>query len=109
MDILYDYEKTLQDAYKLYNEATQTVNKIHCLWARLRAIQMREKYLKSIGALDHISIDFKYESDSHRERKEQEKHPYKKGDRDRHIRNMALLKGMSSEELTKHVTVNRGT
>jgi hypothetical protein len=69
---------------------------------------MREKYLKSIGALVHISIDFKYESDSHRERKE-EKNPYKKGERVCHIRNLALLREMLSEELMKRMTVNRGS
>jgi len=63
-----------------------------------KAVQMREKYLRSIGALDRISLDFEYESDYHREKKEEEKYPYKKGERDWHIRDMALLKGMPSEE-----------
>ena len=57
---------------------------------------MREKYLKSIGALDHIRVDFEYESGYHREKREEEKHPYRKGERDWHVRNMALLKGMPS-------------
>jgi hypothetical protein len=56
---------------------------------------MRE-YLKSIGALDHFSIDFKYDSDNHRERRVEEKYPYRKGASIRHIRNMAFLKGMPS-------------
>jgi hypothetical protein len=55
----------LQDAYKLYHNSEGFSGKIHALWARLRAIRMREKYLKSIGALDHISIDFEYEAGYH--------------------------------------------
>ena len=65
---------------------------------------MREKYLRSIGALDHVSIDFEYKSGYHRERREEEKYPYKKGERDRHIRQMALLKGMTNEEFIEQTT-----
>ena len=64
---------------------------------------MREKYLKNIGALDHIRVDFEYESGYHREKREEEKHPYRKGERDWHIRNMALLKRMSGEELAEQM------
>ena len=103
LDILYDYEKALQDAYRLYHDADEIPAKIHALWARLRAIQMREKYLKSIGALDHISIDFEYEAGYHREKREEEKYPYKKGERDRDIRDMAMLKAMPPEEFWKHM------
>jgi hypothetical protein len=104
LSLLYDYEKAVQDTYKLYDNASAITEKIHCLWARLRAVQMREKYLKSIGALDQICIDFEYSSANHRERKEEEKYPYKKGERDSHIRQMALLKGVSSEEVRKNLT-----
>ena len=70
---------------------------------------MREKYLKSVGALDQIRIDFEYDPDSHRERKEEEKYPYLKGECDRDIRNMALIKVVPSKELMKRMTVNRGS
>lgn len=108
LNVLYDYEKAMQDTYKLYDEVMEIADKVHCLWARLKAIQMREKYLTSIGALDRIRIDFQYDADSHRERKEEEKYPYLKSDRDRDIRAMALLKAMPSEELMKRMTVNMG-
>lgn len=99
LDILYDYEKALQDSYKLFNDAEKIPNKVHALWARLKAIQLREKYLENIGALDQVRIDFEYKSDYHREKKEEEKYPYKKGEQDRHIKRMALALNMSADEL----------
>jgi hypothetical protein len=93
-DIFYDYEKVFQDSYKLFNEAEKITDKIHALWARLKAIQLREKYLENVGALDQIRIDFEYKSYYHREKKEEEKYPYKKGERDRHIKQTALYMQM---------------
>ena len=107
-NILYDYEKAVQDAYRLYDDATSIADKVHCLWARLKAIQLREKYLTTIGALEQIRIDMQYTADSHQERKDEEKHPYLKGDRDRDIRMMALLKGMPRDEFMKRMTKNKG-
>jgi hypothetical protein len=103
LDILYDYEKALQDSFKLFNEAEKIPDKVHALWARLKAIQLREKYLDNVGALDQIRINFEYRSDYDREKKEEEKYPYKKGERDRHIRQTALLLNMTKEELANSI------
>jgi hypothetical protein len=59
---------------------------------------MRKNYLKSIGALSHIGIDYGYKSKDHRERRNEEKYPCKRGERHRHIRDTALLKVMDTEE-----------
>ena len=99
LDILYDYERALQDAYRLYHDAVDVPDRVHALWARLRAIQMREQYLRNVGALERISIDFKNEADEHRERMVEQKYPFMKGDRDHYIRTMALAKGIDTQPL----------
>ncbi len=92
LDVLYDYESALRDACKLYHDATDVGDRVQALWARLRVIQMREQYLRNVGALDRIGFDFRNEADEHKEHVMEEKYPYLKGDRDDHIRTMALLK-----------------
>jgi len=92
LDILFDYEKAIIDAYKLYAGTDELNSKIQALWLRLKAIKMRETYLKNIGALEQITADFQNEAEEHKRELEEERYPYLKGDRDRHIRSMALLK-----------------
>lgn len=92
LDLLFDYEMAVIDAYKLYAKAEDVNSKIQALWLRLKATKMRETYLKSIGALEHIAADFRDEAGEHKRELEEERYPYLKGDHDRHIRSMTLLK-----------------
>ncbi|MDQ1281633.1 MAG: hypothetical protein QG670_2898 [Thermoproteota archaeon] len=98
LDVLYDYERALQDAYKLFHDAVDVPDRVQALWARLRVIQMREQYLRSVGALERISIDFRSESEERQERMMEKKYPFMKGQRDSYIRSMALA-GVAGEKV----------
>jgi hypothetical protein len=56
--ILLDYEIALNDACKLYEEAKDPKTKIQTFWLRFKAMQMRDDYLRELGALKKIKKEF---------------------------------------------------
>lgn len=72
MDILLEYETSLWDARKLYDEAKDVKIKIQTLWLRFKAIEMKKNYLKEIGAVHKIKSEYNildevYERNRHKE------------------------------------------
>ena len=92
LDILFDYEVAILDAYTLYEQAEEVKIKIQTLWLRLKTILLKANYLRELGALEYVKSDYLEKVGEHKEEMLENKLPYLKGNRDREIRRRALSK-----------------
>jgi len=82
LDILLDYEISLNDTRKLYDEAKDVKTKIQTLWLRFKAIQMKMDYLKELGALGKIKSEFTITNSLYSRNRDEEVYPLKKKKRE---------------------------
>ena len=75
LDILLDYEISLNDARKLYDEAKDVKIKIQTLWLRFKAIQMKMDFLRELGALVKIKNEFELKNNLYRNKRHDEVYP----------------------------------
>ncbi len=65
LDTLNHYEVTLLDSYKLFEEIEDPKLKIQTVWLRIKAIKLKEDFLRDLGALDYIRTDFRAKANKH--------------------------------------------
>lgn len=78
LDILLDYETSLNDARKLYDEAKDVKTKIQTLWLRFKAIQMKMDFIKELGALGKIKSEFTIKNQLYSRDRNEEFYPQEK-------------------------------
>ena len=91
LSIIMNNEVALSQAYKLFEQAQDIKTKIQTLWLIIKTNQIRVNCFKELGVPCQVKFADENKSDNQQELLEEE-FPYRIGDKDRHIRTMALLK-----------------
>ena len=94
--LISDNELLLLDAENLYDRADESREQLQLMWLRLKIHKERVGLLKEMGAFEPIKGDFEHKKRLHIEKLSEEHYPYRKGDRDREIREQALSRSNKS-------------